>query len=424
MSPSRTISLGKAWAGNSTNVTPYRHSGLVTVGHRQLLSYYNDNGALTFSERSLVGGAVTQKTVEGVSAPVDAHFSSSIGVDRDGRIHVLAGAHVSKAICLRSDTESVETVKRVADPVLEKFDITYPAFVTDRRANFHVVFRVGSAARSAWRTLQWDGAWLEKKGYPLLSGITEPWSAGPYINTPLADTGQGFGLFVVWRTAAIFGSRQRAMNGGIDYLEADLVTKRLRTWSGAVLPIPATQAVMERVAAVPWTASLCNQAGATRLADGRPVGVFYWTHKGRTTVNMLYPDSHGWQLREIAELGTPIDLVGRGTLSLPYSRPVCVTLPDGSVFIIYRTMEAGRALVGHRLHPPDFEKAEVLTLIEEPLGYYEPVVDGLRAQRDGILSLYVQKCHSGIDGKAEFMSSEAYLAEWDFQVSKKGTLSV
>lgn len=422
--PDVVCPLGPAWAANSVNCTSYRQHGLVSHGNRQYGAYYDGEGALCAFRRER--GALKAEFAQhrAVVPPDDAHFSPSVGLDDGGWLHVMGGAHVSRPFHLQAraagDAFSLEPADAgQGDDSLA--EASYPSFLSSGSGALFLLYRVGRPARSAWRACRWRAdlrSW-EDRSFPLLSGITsDAWPAGPYINTPLRERGGRFGFFVVWRSESLAGSRRRVFNSGIDYLEADLAEAALFAHSGARLPTPVTPAVTERVVAVPWLGDLSNQAGATRLPDGRPFGLGSWrAGRGGRQIHAFWPTRDGvWRSRRLTAFGQDSRLDGRGTLYLPHSRPVCAARPDGSVTVIYRSEESGGGLVCHVLRPPAFGVMAEESYILWPgdLGYYEPVLDVGLAEKTGILSLFLQRCGGAPDGATGTPASpaDAVVAEW------------
>lgn len=415
--------LGTAWSGNSVNCTPYRQHGLLSHAGVQYGAFYDADGAVCGFRRRLGEKTAETSRISGLERPHDAHFSPSLGIDSAGFLHVMGGAHVSRPYHFVGAADgrsfSLEEMGPEASDTLS--EITYPSFLSSDTGDLYLLFRVGRPGRAGWRVRRWRPdcrAW-DEDSFPLLSGFgSGTWPMGPYINTPLTESGGTFGFFVVWRSESLEGSRQRVFNIGIDYLEADLSRAALFSHSGAALPTPVTPSVAERVIAVPWMSDLSNQSGATRLKDGRPFGVAMWrAGMERRQIHAFWPDARGiWQSRPLSAFRLDSRLDGRGTLYLPHSRPACAVLEDGTVAVVYRTAEAGGMLVCHLLRPPGFspDREESYILWPEDLGFYEPVIDCALAATDGTLSLYLQRCGASADGSSDdaTKAADAFVAEW------------
>jgi hypothetical protein len=412
--------LGRAWAGNAVNCAPYRQSGLQTTAGFQFGSFYDHLGRLTVFQRNWADSSIKRSVLNVNKDPLDAHFSPSAGIDDKGRIHIIGGAHASAPFYFMTSRElNIKSLSQKELPRgLDK--VSYPGFLQSPENGLFLLYRTGYPARSAWRIHEWDqnALFWSESSFPIVSGISsDTWPAGPYLNTPLREWHGRFGFFLVWRTESVGGSRNTVSNMGIDYFDCDMLCGSIKAYSGAQLPTPVTPSVSERVLGLPWRSELSNQAGGTRLLDGRPFGAALWGEgDGVPQVHVFWPEKTGrWRSRQVSKFQTRYTMEGRGTLYLPHSRPVCAALPSGAVAVIYRTAEADGGLVGHLLWPPDFVErdSEPFLMWKEDLGAYEPVIDLEAAYYRGLVSLYVQRCEYGKDNhKFSVSSCEAYVVDW------------
>ncbi|WPB84741.1 BNR-4 repeat-containing protein [Sediminicoccus rosea] len=414
--------LGPAWSGNSLNCTTYRQHGVFSRNGRQALCFLDGTGHLIVGQRDLGGGGMETVRVEVPQRTQDAHYSPSLVIDTRNRIHVAGGAHVSPPFYGRSEAGDLASFRLVEDPALLGEERTsYPSFLTAAGGALFLLYRRGHPGRSVWCCRGWDEArqaWSDES-VPILSGAgTATMHSGPYINTPLREHAGRFGLFHVWRSGKLPHTGSHVRNIGMDFCEVDLLDRQAFTHRGLQLQMPVTPFVTERVVAIPWDADLSNQAGATRLPDGRPFGVASHAEPGgRSQVHIFWPDQGGrWHSHPITRFTSSRRLVGGGTLYLPHSRPACAALPDGSVLVVFRTAEAGNALVAKRLLPPLFlaETAEDHLLWPDDLGFYEPVLDIGLAEATGRICAYVQACGQTRDNQtmAERAAAPAFLVEW------------
>jgi hypothetical protein len=404
--PSTTIPLGQAWARNGVNAMTYRQHGLCSLAAVQAGSFFAADGALVVFRRNLATDALERTEIRDLPLPLDAHHSPSVGIDAAGRLHVAGGTHVSAGFAMRTAPGgALDTLSVVADEGLRAAGaISYPSFFSGVEDSFHMAYRVGVPGRGAWHALRWDeaaGGW-HPTYLPIASGILpQSWSASPYVNNVLRAHAGRVGMFLVWRSEALAGSRQTVRNIGIDYIEFDPAAGRAYTHAGLPLPVPVTPAVTERVVAVPWHAGLSNQSGATRLPDGRPFGTALFGAGTRPRqVRVFWPNANlVWRDRALTRFATPSDMRGRGSLYQPHSRPACAALPDGRVVVLFRTVEYGNRLVAAVLPPPDFDPRQMacFTLWDEDLGFYEPVIDIGLAETTGRLVAQVQRCGAAPD---------------------------
>lgn len=417
------IALGEAWAGNGVNCQTYRHHGIFSRNGLQAGCFFDPSGGLVVFTRDLATGEVARAALPGIPQPHDAHHSPSIAIDAAGRIHVLGGAHVTDAFYVRAERAcDLKTLALVEDPALTlDGPLSYPSFLVGETDSLSITYRTGVPGRGAWRVRRWieEQVGWSIESSPLADGVhINRASSSPYFNNPLREHQGRFGFFTVWRTGSLPGSGDHVRNIGLDYFESSTERGHPVTWAGLKLPLPVTPVVSERVVAVPWNGGLSNQAGATRLPDGRPFAAFLAALDGRQRqIYVAWPDRTGqWKCQTISRFQAPSSLTGKGTLYLPHSRPACAALLDGSVIILCRTAESGNGLVAWRLLAPDFrlDTAQKYLLCDEDLGFYEPVIDISLAEATGRLCAYVQACRGAADNARPDTPSSApgRLMEW------------
>lgn len=395
--PTETVELGPAWAGNSVNCVPFRIDALLTRGGVRHAAFFDGAGDVVVIQRA-VGGAWTRRhVIENAVKPRDAHQAISLGLDAAGRIHLAFGAHASRLLSTRSRTASI------ADGFLpvaaHEGAHTYPMFLSlgRRLVRLHREGRHDAGALYASRPSR-DGAGWTRDALPLLSGLGHPWSCGPYLNTPVVDRGGRVHLFVVWRLPDGATSGGAALNAGIDALVGHEGLTKLRTHAGLDLSLPVTPATSERIVAVPLGASLMNQATATLMPDGTAAFATSWDPgDGIPQYHLGWRDRQGWRTAVISAFETRFRLEGGGTLPLPHSRPEIVAHADRRITLLYRSAESGNRLVASQLRPPDYDlrTARTQVLVDQDLGFYEPVLDRAAWRTRRELVLYVQKCEQG-----------------------------
>ena len=421
--PESVLPLGLAWAVNGANCQTYRQHGLFSRDGVQIGAFFGPEGQLVAFRRALDEARVQRISLPRFALPQDAHFSPSVVTDQRGRLHIMGGAHVTEAFYLRSAPGgSLRSLVAVQDSALHADGpISYPSFLAGEDDALYLTYRIGVPGRGAWQLRAWDEAteaWAPRST-PLASGMgRDTWTSSPYFNNPLRRHAGSFGFFNVWRSNVLGGGRNVVRNIGLDYFEVDPSTSNARTHGGLRLPLPVTPAVSERVVAVPNDGQLSNQAGATRLRDGRPFAAMLMAGRdGRRQVHVTWPRPDGqWRAYPITRFRSDQPMLGQGTLYLPHSRPACVALPDDNVIVLFRSAEHGNRLLAKRLYPPHYRAQEGDSLILWPrdLGFYEPVVDIALAEATGRLCLFVQCCGGAADNADTSVArtAPARLMEW------------
>jgi hypothetical protein len=394
-----TIELGPAWAGNSVNCVPFRLDGICTHADARYLAYFDANGDICVVRQDLRDGRLTRATLPNDRKPYDAHQCISLGIDRRGRVHLAFGAHGSTLLTTHSHTPYPGDG---FTPLVEGRDgATYPMFIRFSEGELAMLHRRGRHDAGEVRVEHLDAdadRWIPQDDC-LISGIGTPWSAGPYLNTPVRSADDAVHLFLVWRLPAAASSAGAVANTGIDYLVATDRLRRLATRSGVALSLPASPLTAERAIPVPVGASLMNQATAGLLPGDRPAVLTYWeAGDGVPQYQLGWHTGKAWQVQTLSQFRTPFRLDGGGTLPLPHSRPELLVHPDGRLVVLYRSSEYGNRLLAEIWQPRRYERARMRRqiLVDEDLGFYEPIVDRAAWRARGELVLYVQRCEQGM----------------------------
>ena len=419
----RTIDIGDAWATSTVNCVPFRYSGLTTHAGVRYLSFYNGSGAPVVVRRDLTGPDSSFATCDlpPTTLPFDAHRSISIAVGDCGRLYAAYGAHASSIVLTRSKSSDITDGFETIDftPGSRERSITYPMFFeTPGRNAPMLLFRDGTSASGALYTARWlesRCAYLVDEA-PILDGRGNTrWPAGPYVNTPATDQSGRVALFYVWRVGED-GEDPRWYNSGLDFAWANAGLDSLSTADGSRLPVPVTPTTTDRVFHVPRSAGLINQAGAAVRYDGVPMALTYWSDpEGRPQYRLVWRDGVIWRHVCASHFTTVFEIGGVGTLPLPHSRPELLVGRDGIAYCIFRSSEFGNRLCVCRARPPDYDFAAqpVEVLVDQDLGFYEPVIDRSAWALDEELVAFVQHCAQAQgDGVSNRMTAPAFEMSW------------
>jgi hypothetical protein len=409
--------LGPAWAGNSVNCVPFRSDAVTTHGHARYVTYYDDAGDIAVVRADLRDNHTVRVTIPNERKPYDAHQSISLGIDPTGYVHLVLGAHNSTVLATRSTAKSIEDGFEDLTEQLE--GATYPMFLTLGDGSLVRLFRRGRHQEGAIFVDRWlpDRAFWSTDPEPIISGFGEPWSSGPYLNTPVVGNDGTVYLSIVWRINTAATSAGAVVNVGIDSLISNDGLRSLHTHRGVQLTKPVTPLNSERVIPVPLGSSLINQAAAGLLPNGQPAVLSYWDDgDGIPQYRLGWRDGRQWRVATVSAFATAFRLDGHGTIPVPHSRPEMLVHDDGRIILLHRSVEDGNALVATELYPPDYKlsNARQQVLIAEDLGFYEPIVDRTAWRTRRELVLYVQRCSQGLgrDGKVDRETAPARLMSW------------
>ncbi|WP_201861469.1 BNR-4 repeat-containing protein [Microvirga soli] len=413
----QTIELGPAWAGNSVNCVPYRVDAVRTYNGVRYVAYFDDAGDIVVAGVDPSAGSVARAHITNSRKPYDAHQAISLGIDPTGHLHLAFGAHASSLLVTRSRsaelTDGFEEIREDAE------EATYPMFLTLKDQGLVRLHRRGRHNKGAIYVdrLAGDSREWTRSATPLISGLGQPWSCGPYLNTPVVAPDGSVHLFLVWRLNETATSAGAVVNVGLDALVAQDGLRSVRTHRGVESSLPVTPLTSERVIPVPLGASLINQAAAALLPTGKPAALTYWdAGDGIPQYRLCWLENLSWRTAPVSSFRTPFRLDGGGTLPLPHSRPELLIDPTGRALVLYRSREVNNRLVALQLDPPDYvlRRARPQTLVDEDLDFYEPIVDRAAWSGRGELVMYVQRCAQGMgrDGQEDIEVAPARLMTW------------
>lgn len=418
--PDEVWGLGDAWAGNSVNAVPYRCAPIVTDSEGgYVTAFYSGEGHIAV-HRARSGDPSTRSAfLESSRLPFDAHQSISLGTDNKNRLELAFGAHSGSVLMASAKTADFLDGFHPVTLFGEGERFTYPMFLTGGL----MLIRRGTAsaadillARKCHRSGEWH-----LSNQAIISGHdARPWTVGPYLNTPVRSPDGRWHFFIVWRLPPQATGGNPVVNVGMDFISADGDLVAFASNDEQVLTLPACPATVGRCVAVGPGSQLINQCSAAIRPNGSAMAVSYWADpEGVPQYRLVYKNSDGvWSAKCASSFTTKFTLEGAGTLPLPHSRPELLVSRRDRALIIFRSRELGNRLVLTVYETTSFssESVAVYLLVDEDLGYYEPVVCR-DAWRSGQLVIYVQRCNqlANGDGRSTQESAPARLARWDLR---------
>ena len=177
----QTIEIDQVWAGHPVGFC------LLTEGKRQYIAYYNADRHMVVGQRNLnedafhlhVMDPTYRDTHEGTSTVLgwDSHNYVTLGIDRQGYIHLSGNMHVHPLTYFRStephDITSLKQVMNMTGSLENR--VTYPRFMTDRNGNLIFHYRDGGSGNG-------------NEIYNIYSTETQSWQR--LLDVPLTD-GEG-----------------------------------------------------------------------------------------------------------------------------------------------------------------------------------------------------------------------------------------
>ena len=394
------IELGEAWAGNTVNTVVFRHHGIFTRDGYQYTAFYIDEFTLRVVQRQLKNNDIHTHDIKGKFNLKDAHNSISLGIDRDGCLHMSYDHHATRLRYRRSLNS--HDIKIWTDELLmtgaHEDKVTYPTFILPHH-NFPLtlLYRDGIHNKGSARIKIYDEKNQSWKDYPtaILSGAdNQPWTSNAYWNHPAIGSDGSLHLSFVWRTEML-GEKQLVNNVNIGYMWSPDNGVSWFTSLGKPCKLPITQVNAETVWPVSPGSNLINQCSMALDSKNRPHIAYYANDiAGIPQYQHLWFDGMQWCCTKISDRDKSFNLQGGGTLQIPISRPEIVIDDNDCVFIIYRGDLTGDALGFSKLEMKS-GKYQVISsdgiIWPEYLEYSEPLIDRVRWQKEKILSCLVQR---------------------------------
>jgi hypothetical protein len=175
------IKIDSVWAGHPVGFCLYTHQ------NRQYIAYYNAERRTVVGQRNLtedkfqlhVLPATTRETAGGTSTVVewDSHNFLTIGIDKDGYIHLSGNVHVHPLTYFRSTKPNdISTLEQIFSMVgTEEKRTTYPHFMLSREGELLYHYRDGGSGNG-------------NEIYNIYNTETKTWKR--LLDVPLTD-GQG-----------------------------------------------------------------------------------------------------------------------------------------------------------------------------------------------------------------------------------------
>lgn len=402
-SPSRLqldkeIDLGKAWAGNTINTVIFRHHGIMTVGEYQYTAFYVDEHTMRLVRRTLDDDTLQIHDLAGEYNLKDAHNSISLGMDREGHLHISYDHHATQ-LKYRRSLQPHDVREWTGELPMTKQNeerVTYPTFILPRQGfPLTLLYRHGTHNNGTAYIKTYNEAQQQWKDHPkpILSGAEQkPWTANAYWNNPVVGDDGSLHLSFVWRTHTL-GEEKRVNNINVGYAKS--YDNGLSWWTSNHQPyqLPITPVNAETIWPVSPGSNLMNQCSMALDSQLRPHIVFYSNHlcTGIPTFQHLWHDGIEWRHQYLAQASQPFNLQGGGTLQIPISRPCVLIDRQDNVHVIYRDNGQGAGFFVATLMAPEYRyDASTMRSMTGDTGFSEPIIDRERWAHRQVMTLLQQ----------------------------------
>lgn len=421
------IDLGDAWAGNTVNTVIFRHHGILTKDGYQYTAFYIDEFTLRVVQRQLKNNDFYTFDIKGQFNLKDAHNSISLGIDREGCLHMSYDHHGTRLRYRRSinshDIASWTDELSMTGAYEDK--VTYPTFILPHHEfPLTMLYRDGTHNKGSARIKVYEENEKSWKDYPtaILSGAdNQPWTSNAYWNHPAIGADGSLHLSFVWRTEML-GEQQLVNNVNIGYAWSPDNGVSWFTSLGKPCRLPITQVNAETVWPISPGSNLMNQCSMALDSNNRPHIAYYANDiNGIPQYQHLWFDGAGWHQTQVSKRKSTFSLKGSGTLSIPLSRPEILISSDDDVIILKRSDETESCMSISVLR---FDKNDEIYRLHErnlviwqsSVGYSEPVIDRERWKIENRLTVLLQRClQKNGDGSCYNYSSNISLV--DFKIN-------
>lgn len=313
----QTIPIDKVWAGHPVGFS------LLTDGNRQYIAYYNAERRMTVGQRNLsensfslyVLPATNRETSGGTSTVLnwDSHNYVTLGMDKEGFLHLSGNMHVHPLTYLRSTKpRDISTLQQVWEMTgTNEQRCTYPNFMTTREGDLLFHYRDGSSGSG-------------NEIYNAYDPVTKKWSR--MLDTPLTD-GQGlmnayqsqptlledgwYHVYWVWRDTP-----DCATNHDLSYIKSP----DLKNWHNAFgqkIKMPATlDDASVIVDPIPVKGGIINLAAKLCLdKTGKPIFAYHkYDEAGNLQFYVASLEENRWKSKKITQWDYRWEFSGGGSI--------------------------------------------------------------------------------------------------------------
>lgn len=343
-----TIKIDSVWAGHPVGFCLYTH------GKRQYVAYYNANRNMVVGQRDLnknefelfILPPTSRETAGGTSTVLgwDSHNFVTLGIDKEGYIHLSGNVHVHPLTYFRSTKPNdISTLKQVFEMVgTEEKRSTYPHFLLTKEGDLLYHYRDGGSGNG-------------NEIYNIYNCTAKTWKR--MLDVPLTD-GQGlmnayqtqptvmkdgwYHVYWVWRDTP-----DCSTNHDLSYIKSP----DLKNWYNAFgekIELPATlnkKSVI--VDPIPPKGGIINLAAKLVLDDeNNPVFVYHkYDTKGNLQFYIAKIQNKKWVYNQITNWDYRWEFSGNGSINSEVGIKAFRHRKDGNYEVEYWHIKYGNGTI-------------------------------------------------------------------------------
>ncbi len=344
----KMITIDSVWAGHPVGFCLYTH------GERQYIAYYNANRNMVVGQRNLDDDEfdlyimpVTKRETSGGTSTVlnwDSHNSVTIGIDKDGFIHLSGNMHCHPITYFKStQANNISTLAQEMSMVgSQEQRCTYPHFMLTKEGELLFHYRDGGSGNG-------------NEIYNIYSCEAGKWSR--MLNVPLTD-GQGlmnayqtqptlmkdgwYHVYWVWRDTP-----DCSTNHDLSYMKSP----DLKNWFNAfdeAVELPATldeKSVI--VDPIPVKGGIINLAAKLCLNENnKPVFVYHkYDLEGNIQLYIARIKNGEWEYKQITDWDYRWEFSGNGSINVEVRIGSFNKREDGYYEVSYRHIKYGEGTI-------------------------------------------------------------------------------
>ncbi|MEQ8549491.1 MAG: BNR repeat-containing protein [Cyclobacteriaceae bacterium] len=364
-SATQVIEIDSVWAGHPVGFSLY------TDGDRQYIAYYNSERSTVVGQRDLsednfqlhVLPRTSRETNQGTSSVLgwDSHNDLTLGVDKDGYIHLSGNVHAKPLTYFRSTAPNdVSNMEQIYEMIgTEELRTTYPNFMLTKEGELIYHYRDGGSGSGNEIYNIYDRktkTWSRLLDTPLTDGKR---LMNAYQSEPTLQKDGWYHMYWVWRDTP-----DCATNHDLSHMKS----RDLKNWYSAFgepIEMPATfdqKALI--VDPIPPGGGIINLAAKMVLdQNNNPVFVY---HKYDTVGNLQFftaqIQNDQWEYNQITNWNYRWEFQGGGSINNEVKLTQFQKTSDGNYEVGFWHIKHG---FGKILLDEDFEFVEI-TLNQKP----------------------------------------------------------
>jgi hypothetical protein len=389
------------YTGSFNNSNAFIQNNIISAGNYQFVMYINADSIPVIAKRnintnvwqtvlldSLLGKVVTD--INGV----DGHGNLSIGIDKNGYLHISGNEHnialkyyVSK---YPLDISAWENASMIGS---EENSVTYPRFFTSPDSTLFFYYRNGTAGNGSSYINKYNGTTWERQ-CQLTTDVDGDTTFSFYENRIVFDKLGRLHISGLWRAPG-----SAAFNQNICYFYSDDDGVTWYQTNGTSYSLPISQSASEPIFSTEDSVGLINQVGMDVDSLNRPIFVYPLNDDdSNTQLFEFYLNSGIWHKRQLTNWSSGTWLfsnVSDGKITRP-----SIFSYNGKTYCIYsQHLDASSASTGLQIidiTPED--DVTSFTLFSTDLGQYEMTYDPVMVKK-GILSALICYVSGGLEHK-------------------------